>query len=76
MFKNYGDWDFFEDGILVEQQSPSQFTLLRCNPVQDQEDRYESPGWMWIWMMAGWINRPCGIMPVWNRAWIMMLKWL
>ena len=41
MFKNYGDWDFFEDGILVEQQSPSQFTLLRCNPVQDQEDRYE-----------------------------------
>lgn len=41
MFKNYGDRDFFEEGILIEQQSLSQFTLLRCNPVQDQEDRYE-----------------------------------
>ena len=41
MFKNYGDRDFFEEGILIEQQSPSQFTLLRCNPIPDQENRYE-----------------------------------
>ena len=41
MYVNYGDKNFFENGILVEEwPSDSAFNILCCNPYLDEEDLF------------------------------------
>ena len=40
MYTNYGDVDFFEYGILVEKESDTEFSILRCVPYSDEENLY------------------------------------
>lgn len=42
MYVNYGDRDFFENGILVDSEhSDTCFRMLLCRPYPDQEDLYQ-----------------------------------
>lgn len=40
MFKNYGDKDFFDNGILVEQCSNSVYKILVCYKMCGEDDLY------------------------------------
>lgn len=41
MFVNYGDYDFFECGRLVDaDHSDTEFEILYCEPYSDMEDHY------------------------------------
>ena len=57
MYLNYGDKDFFEYGVLVDDgHSDSEYDLLRCMPYSDEENLYMfaplhvdlNDGWMEI----------------------------
>ena len=42
MYRNYGDKDFFEYGILADSDhSDTEIDLLVCRPYPDEEDLYE-----------------------------------
>jgi hypothetical protein len=42
MYRNYGDVNFFECGILVDDEhSDTEFNILYCRPYDDEEDMYE-----------------------------------
>ena len=42
MYKNYGDRNFFEHGILADDEhSDSVISLIRCEPYPDEEDLYQ-----------------------------------
>ena len=41
MYRNYGDYNFFENGCLVDDgHSDTEFDLLRCMPYPDEEGKY------------------------------------
>lgn len=41
MYKNYGDVDFFERGVLIDDNhTDSEFDMLRCEPYTDEEDLF------------------------------------
>jgi hypothetical protein len=41
MYKNYGDVNFFEYGILIDtEHSDTVFQILACRPYDDEEDLY------------------------------------
>ena len=41
MYKNYGDVNFFENGILIEDEVENNvFSMLVCRPYTDREDLY------------------------------------
>lgn len=41
MYKNYGDRNFFEYGLLVDaEHSDTEFSILYCMPYCDEEDKY------------------------------------
>lgn len=42
MYRNYGDKDFFENGVLVDtEHSDTVFPMLLCRPYPDEEDLYQ-----------------------------------
>ncbi len=42
MYRNYGDRDFFENGVLVDtEHSDTVFPMLLCRPYPDEEDLYQ-----------------------------------
>jgi len=42
MYKNIGDRNFFEHGILIDtERSDTEFPILYCQPYPDEEDRYQ-----------------------------------
>lgn len=42
MYRNYGDRDFFEHGVLVDtEHSDTCFPILLCRPYPDAEDLYQ-----------------------------------
>lgn len=42
MYRNYGDRDFFEHGVLVDtEHSDTCFPMLLCRPYPDAEDLYQ-----------------------------------
>ena len=42
MYKNYGDVNFFEYGVLVDDEhSDTQFNMLLCRPYDDEDDLYQ-----------------------------------
>lgn len=41
MYINYGDVDFFEEGILLEKESETEFRIIRCLPYSDHEDMFQ-----------------------------------
>lgn len=42
MYRNYGDKNFFENGILVDtEHSDTAFPMLLCRPYPDEEDLYQ-----------------------------------
>ena len=42
MYKNYGDKNFFEYGLLVDDEhSDTEFDILICRPYSDEEDLYQ-----------------------------------
>ena len=41
MYKNYGDYDFFEYGVLVDDEHiENEIDILYCRPYDDEEDLY------------------------------------
>lgn len=56
MYKNYGDRDFFEMGILVDtEHSDTVFPMLRCMPYSDEEDLFQF-GELEVDINDSWIN--------------------
>ena len=41
MYKNYGDVNFLEYGLLIEEQSENQFNFIVCRPFSDCENKYQ-----------------------------------
>jgi hypothetical protein len=42
MYRNYGDIDFFEYGILIDtEHSDTEFEMLLCRPYPDEEDFFQ-----------------------------------
>ena len=41
MYKNYGDVNFLEYGLLLEEQSENQFNFIVCRPFSDCENKYQ-----------------------------------
>ena len=39
MYKNYGDVNFLEYGLLLEEQSENQFNFIVCRPFSDFENK-------------------------------------
>ncbi len=41
MYKNYGDRDFFEYGVLIDSNhSDTEFNIIYCRPIDDKENCY------------------------------------
>ena len=64
MFMNYGDYDFFENGVLIDtehtyepENGRRELTMLRCMPYDDNENRYMF-GELYIDIDDSWIDRP------------------
>ena len=58
MYKNYGDVDFFQRGVLVEadNNSPTTFHMLRCEPYTDQEDLFQFAS-VYVDISDTWIDK-------------------
>lgn len=57
MFVNYGDFNFFEFGILVDMEhSETEFSILYCRPFDDEEDQYLFADCL-VSIEDNWINR-------------------
>lgn len=57
MYINYGDKNFFERGILVDNNhSDTEFDILVCNPYDGEEDLYQF-GDCSVDITASWINK-------------------
>lgn len=57
MYVNYGDRDFFEHGRLVDaEHSDTEFSLLVCDPYEDEEDLYQF-GDITIDVTDDWIDK-------------------
>ena len=57
MYKNYGDVNFLEDGMLVERDDRKGcFNILFCYPYSDVENLYQF-GQVYIDVNDSWINK-------------------
>ena len=57
MYTNYGDRNFFEQGLLVDtEHSDTGFDMLFCEPYSDAEDLYQF-GHIYVNIGDGWIDR-------------------
>lgn len=58
MYVNYGDRNFFENGILVDtEHSNTEFPILYCVPYSDEEDLYQF-GDCTVDITEPWIDKP------------------
>lgn len=57
MYRNYGDKDFFEHGVLADtDHSDTVIDLIRCEPYLDEEDHYQYAR-MQVDIEDPWIDR-------------------
>lgn len=58
MYRNYGDKNFFETGILVEDPATSkaEFNMLLCRPYSDAEDLFQFSA-VTVDINDAWIDR-------------------